>query len=638
MRNSIAQLFQALPATVLATGVVFLLCLLVGWISSIAAGFRSVHGQGLRLLLIFPLSNPFALLLLWYRSRKVDWVPLVAYVVAVISLPLGGFLSERVEKHRLERHVAALEQAGESVAVASLISEAVPADENVWSHPFLEPLARAARHGAEGEPARASLDERYQALSMPQHRPRIRYADEEETGRTSRDVPYWDPFRAFHRNAVSTDAGQELIKNLQAPGSWEECGDLLLNHFEPADEDFAALSEALARTREQYPHAWEKGFDLLLPHLAKLKAFTQCATWRSMAWNSRGEPEAAYRDLRTALRLLEIGDSDLLISRLVQWAQSAITLNAVMAAQQYHAWNGDQWATLQAELEAIDFPSQVADSMRAERVCGHATISPLLRQSPLELRRSLDQLGTAPAERGWEQTGLRRGADLLTNLAIGGLSRAVLLRQWRLALEAYQDFIVAIEAAVQRSHSEAWKDLHVAELPRPMVEYGLFAEMLMPALDKAFAKSIDIQTNLRLAGVACALERYFLAHDRYPNSLDELSPEYLAEPTLDPMTRQAWPYERTGERSFRLYSVGRNGIDESGLYTRGGSPGSGSRKDDLAWVVTEQLPPLPEIAVDPPSVQLEDGLNMPAEMMRRYGLAPPDKVAAPPPTGPSDAQ
>jgi hypothetical protein len=602
MQNSITQLSQALPATVLATGIVFLLCLLVGWVSSITAGFRCAQGQGLRLLLIFPLSNPIALLILWSRRRKIIWLPLSAYAVAVISLPMGGFISERIEKGRLEHQMQMLERAGESIAVASLISAPVPADENVWSHPFLEPLARAARHGTEGDPARASLDERYQAISMPEHQSRFRYADEEESGHTSRDKLYWDPFRAFHRNAVSTDAGQELLKNHQAPGSWEECG------------------------------------DLLPPHLAKLKSFTQCAAWRSVAWNSRGEPEAAYRDLQTALRLLEIGDSDLLISRLVQWAQSAITLNAVMAAQQYHAWNEDQWATLQAELEAIDFPSQVADSMRAERVCGHATIGPLLRQNPLELRRSLDQLGTEPADRGLEQTGLRRGPELLTNLAIGGLSRAVLTRQWRLALEAHQDFIVAIEAAFQKSQSEAWKDVQVTELPRPMVEYGLFAQMVMPALDKAFAKSIDTQTNLRLAGVACALERYFLAHDRYPNSLDELSPEYLAEPTLDPMTRLAWLYERTGERSFRLYSVGRNGIDESGLYTRGGNPGSGSRKDDLAWVITEQPPPLPEFVVDPPSVQLKDGLNMPAEMMRRYGLAPPNSVAAPPPTGPSDAR
>jgi hypothetical protein len=636
MTNTLSEILSALPWTVIATLCLFLACLLAGWLGSIIAGFRSAQGKGLRLLLLFPLTNPFALLILLFRHRWAASFPLLCYGVAVFSLPVGGFVSERVEKHRLERHVQAMERRGESLSVASLRSAPIPAEENVWAHPFLEPLAKAGQRGAEGEAARASLPEQYQALSMPRYQLDVRYADEATRG--SRETTFMDTFRAFHQNALWTELGQEKLEHGQVPDSWEECGEWLLEHFRSADEAFDALGEALDRPRAQYPHSWEQGFDLLLPHLSKLKAFTQCATWRAIARNSHGESEAALRDVSMAMSLIELDDSDLLISRLVQWAQAAITLNALMVGQQYHAWTAEEWATLQSALEAMDFPGQVPDSMRAERVLGHATIHPLLSQHPLEMRRSLDRLGAAPPESGVWNVGPGHRVGMVTGIMVGGLARAFLASQWRLALEAYQELIAAVESAVEKSRIEAWKDLRVAELPKPIERYGFLARMLMPALDRAFKKSLDIQAQIRLAIVACALEQYFMAHDRYPDSIEALSPDFLDLPPLDPMTRQPWFYERTGARTFRLYSAGRNGVDEGGLYTRGALPGGAPRKDDLAWVITEQLPPLPEIVVDPPEVGLEDGMQLPAEIMRRYGLSPSNPADPAPVTNRADPE
>lgn len=223
----------------------------------------------------------------------------------------------------------------------------------------------------------------------------------------------------------------------------------------------------------------------------------------------------------------------------------------------------------------------------------------------------------------------RRTRQVLANVFLGGLARASVASQWRRTLEAYQEFIRASEAALEASLTTPWKEVRVAELPKPIREYGVFAGMFLPALESAFNKALNGQTQLRLAVVACALERHFLTQGRYPDSLAELSPAFLPDPPLDPMTRQPWFYERTGDRSFRLYSAGPNGIDEGGLYTRGGSFNSEARKDDFAWIVTEELPPLPEITLDPPPVQLQGGTQLPEALMRRYGLIPPQPSAAP---------
>jgi hypothetical protein len=625
-----------LPGTVLVTFALLLGCLLAGWIGSIVAGFRSPHGNGLRGLLIFPISNPVALVILLVRDPAVAWVPLLLYGLAIVALPLGGFVSERIEKGRLENYIHALEQAGEKIAPASMIPASIPPEQNVWNHPFLEPLAQAGQPGPGGQAQLEAMDDRYAALALPQRPPYVfryadeqRYGDNKSAGPTGRDALFLNPFRSFHEIALSTPGGLALLKDQRPPDSWETCGSLVVEYYQPAETHLASLEEALGRPRAQYPYAWTEGSNMLLPHLSKLKSFSQSTAWRSVAQNCQGQPGPAYHDLQTALRLIQIDDSNILISRLVQWAQAVITLNAVMVGQQYHAWTADQWAAIQTNLETLDLPGQVPDSIRAEQVfLAHATISPLLNQEFFQILDSVDRMGETPDEAEKARPEPPRTRQVLANVFLGGLARASVASQWRRTLEAYQEFIRASEAALQASLTTPWKDVRVADLPKPIREYGVFAGMFLPALENAFKKALNGQTQLRLAVVASALERYFLAQGRYPDSLAELSPTFLPDPPLDPMTRQPWFYERTGDRSFRLYSAGPNGIDEGGLYTRGGSFGKESRKDDLAWIVTEELPALPEIVLDPPPVQLKDGTQMPEELMRRYGLTPPQPAPA----------
>ena len=558
MPTHVQLIWSMLPGTVLFTFALLIGCLLAGWIGSIVAGFRSAHGNGLRGLLIFPISNPVALVILLVRDPAVAWVPLLLYGLAIVALPLGGFVSERIEKGRLENYIHALEQSGEKIAPASMIPASIPPEQNVWNHPFLEPLAQAGQPGPEGQAQREAMDGRYAALALPPKPAYVfRYADEESAGQSGREAPFLNPFQSFHEIALSTPAGLALLKDQRPPDSWKACGDLLVDYYQPAEIQLASLEAALDRPRAQYPYAWTEGSNMLLPHLSKLKSFSQSTTWRSVAQNCQGQPEPAYHDLQTALRLIQIDDSNILISRLVQWAQAVITLNAVMVGQQYHAWTADQWAAIQTNLETLDLPGQVPDSIRAEQVfLAHATISPLLNQEFFQILDSVDRMGETPDEAEKARTEPHRTRQVLANVFLGGLARASVASQWRRTLEAYQEFIRASEAALEASLTTPWKDVRVADLPKPIREYGVFAGMFLPALENAFKKALNGQTQLRLAVVASALERYFLAQGRYPDSLAELSPTFLPDPPLDPMTRQPWFYERTGDRSFRLYSAG----------------------------------------------------------------------------------
>ena len=82
------------------------------------------------------------------------------------------------------------------------------------------------------------------------------------------------------------------------------------------------------------------------------------------------------------------------------------------------------------------------------------------------------------------------------------------------------------------------------------------------------------QTQIHEALIACALERYRLAHNAYPETLDALVPQYLAQVPRDIIGGQPLHYRRTDDGKFLLYSVGWNETDD------GGKPGS---DDDWTW-------------------------------------------------------
>jgi hypothetical protein len=82
------------------------------------------------------------------------------------------------------------------------------------------------------------------------------------------------------------------------------------------------------------------------------------------------------------------------------------------------------------------------------------------------------------------------------------------------------------------------------------------------------------QTLVHEALIACALERYRLAHNSYPETLDALVPQFLAQIPPDIIGGQPLHYRRTNEGKFLLYSIGWNEKDD------GGKPGS---DDDWVW-------------------------------------------------------
>ncbi|MCH7813001.1 MAG: hypothetical protein IID40_03170 [Planctomycetes bacterium] len=72
---------------------------------------------------------------------------------------------------------------------------------------------------------------------------------------------------------------------------------------------------------------------------------------------------------------------------------------------------------------------------------------------------------------------------------------------------------------------------------------------------------------LDCAHTAVAVERYRLRHDRWPDSLSALVPEFLEQAPIDPFDEQPLRYTRTPD-GVTVYSIGPDGVDDGGNVTQ----------------------------------------------------------------------
>jgi len=105
---------------------------------------------------------------------------------------------------------------------------------------------------------------------------------------------------------------------------------------------------------------------------------------------------------------------------------------------------------------------------------------------------------------------------------------------------------------------------------------GMFSSSLSAAKNFAYT-----QARVDEARIACRLERYRLAHGRYPDSLSELVPVYGADLPRDVMSGQSYGYRLLDDRSYLLYSVAWNQKDDGGTSFHSTSQ---APKDAPDWV------------------------------------------------------
>jgi len=338
------------------------------------------------------------------------------------------------------------------------------------------------------------------------------------------------------------------------------------------------FKSSLKYPESRYPLDFTQGFDMKLPHLAKVKQAAQLGELIAIAGADQHDAGNACGGVVGAFTL---GDSlksePLLISQLVRIACFSIGVNALEHVLNRMTLPPESLVQLNECLKGAEAFEAGSEPM-TRAVVGHRSSGLFYLNKP-----------AAEFEKLWQQNMANSGNDLPKDFNLKE-QIASLPAQRAYYEESFNHLISLLQAPPPDSLSKRLKtaDYFAARLSQARTNKFYLCAMLM--LDNGngmTGKEVKSLANLRLAKAAVALERFRGTHQNaYPDSLAELAPEFLPQIPKDPYDGQPLRYHKT-KTGYQLYSVGPNLRDDGGQ--------RGKQDDgDIVFEVVNAPPPAPE--------------------------------------------
>ena len=268
------------------------------------------------------------------------------------------------------------------------------------------------------------------------------------------------------------------------------------------------------------------------------------------------QPDLALEDIKIDYKLLPAAARDpSLVGGLVAIGTNAITQGAIYDGLALHAWDDAQLAELEQTLGRVDFLADYQFAMRSEAAVSTCDID-ALKNAPRNLISGLvngvSDSSTHPwidvpflwPHGWWDQDKSQIAPFFFQDLT------AVDPQSHRVFPQVDLDLTKRTQQACSRWDANA--------------PWNFWLTLGAPSFGHTAQKFAYGQSWIDEAQIACALERYRLAHGIYPGSLDALTPAYIDELPHDIMSGKPYHYRLQPDGTYLLYSVGWNQADDGG--------------------------------------------------------------------------
>lgn len=500
------------------------------------------------------------------KNRAVKKWKIMLVVQLVLATSLTGFIL--VKRHQaktaLEAYRKELIAQGEQLDQATFRPEPTEEQRARWR------VLEAAVHAA------ADLDiRRPPAVILLKHRP---------------DLPENDYAREWYSEASLTE---------------------LRNKFDQMAESYARLLTAL----DAGPLAFD--LDNARQHQIASQATSLISARLALSFN-QDDREAAVSDCLALLSILHSSSRSQFPTRTHFYDSWESTRSVVVEATAADWFEESDFAAIQAGLLKADLMNPISDLTRHVRgsvidrirrpAANRVAFEQVFAPPPILSRPSAIQDIPKSLLLTWQ--GIIRRLDYL-------LSREQFLiyKKFETELRTLRNFQLQIDLLEEVTHNApilpTAKGLFQSNGFES--ETGMLLHLNGESRFPFYQSRLTIETERRLMLVAIALERYRLVNGRHPDSLQQLTPDFLEHPIGDPWTGDPLNYRKHADGTFTLYSVGPDGHDNGGAVYVNLQP----RRTDEAWnpfshgnrdIVWWQLPAaadteMPEKSNSPASVK-----------------------------------
>ena len=371
-----------------------------------------------------------------------------------------------------------------------------------------------------------------------------------EARRSSEAVP--PMFQGHNMNlAEGLRLFQKTKANAEAPSSNARRADgatLLaeLNEFQPG---LAQIQAAVERPNVRFNLSYQEEYTWRIsePHLPLLKRVSRLLAWRGSAELAVENPEAAANDVFFILALAQVIDRERLTDSFV--ARNEVIDDArqvIWEGLAGHDWTDGQLKSFETQLQ--EFTLQDAQTqMGIERAAIDSWFEMVHKDPSIPKGWNFGSSPGAKA-RGFALRNMPAGWMYLEQISYHRMFDAAVLPAGNAATGRLRPQLI------DRAANPAF----------PLWNHRLISSPVLNSCAFILTRVALSQTGVNEALVACALERYRLANQKFPGQLDELSPSCLDTVPNDVVSGNSMKYRRVAEGRFVLYSVGRNEKDDGG--------------------------------------------------------------------------
>ena len=490
--------------------------------------------------------------------RKLLWIlgGVAAGLVGLILLaPAALWWETGRRQKRWEAYKESLERQGERLDWEDFIGSRPPDEENFFATPSLRPLLEGRIVLREnGEAAFADEGKIRAACRMPEW---IRLLSLSPGCMAGKPLDLTKALASLESASGRLDPKAAAVlgqTNLSAADRVER----LVSIEEPR---LAELAAAARRSRAWLPYWTNRAsFFISLPEWPFLKAAGRMFSLRATVRVRHNRSREAVEDVETALRLLRAPTNA--PSFLAAFVEAALLCDAcrpIWEGLAARRWGKEDLAALQEALDRANYVRDAKLCFRGERAFEIGVFKSV-------------------AER-WPWIGNR-------------IAGCLIYANMRLLAESFQEHCLPVldaERGVVRlgefriRHAPFFETLSHTRHP-----YRFLAAMSFQPVDRVLVVIARRQSLISMARAAVALERFRLRFGRYPESLDQLAPRFLAQTPVDPSTGERLVYRLEEKDKFVLYSRGPDGEDDGGriILNKRGLPDLGAKDSDWVWSYT----------------------------------------------------
>jgi hypothetical protein len=338
----------------------------------------------------------------------------------------------------------------------------------------------------------------------------------------------------------------------------------------------AAATRPLFRLNEDFTThpIWARPISLTVRQLglAKLLWFHSRLALRE------NKSAVAARDVGIGLQIARgLGPQPTLVSALISIGIVGIERGILYEGLGQHAWSDAQLTVFEKEFGSLDEITMGKQSLAGEEVAFGQVMLRELRGFAVTSGGLIKGIDDDPPNltfedtlffdcwpRGWQDSNAALSLELVRRAA------AVLeLKSREVDVKSFEQLRGEFESRGMVASMAPWNIL------------ALVSTSMMINVDKQIARA---QVADDEACIACALERYRLAHGAYPAALDALVPAYIDALPHDVMNGEPFHYRVNGDGTFLLYSVGWDQKDDGGTIAYRDPSSASIDFDHADWV------------------------------------------------------